>query len=83
MKLLVPRRLVLLCLAPWLLCCITGLQAQPQVACPPNAEVLTPQQVQSGLRDARDRGFLWRLTRDGRSSWLYGTVHAAKRDVKK
>jgi uncharacterized protein YbaP (TraB family) len=80
MKLLVPWRLVPRCLAPWLLCCITSLHAQPPASCPPSAEALTQQQVQSGLRDARDRGFLWRLTRDGRSSWLYGTVHAAKRD---
>ena len=25
-----------------------------------------------------DRGMLWRVTRDGRSSWLYGTVHVGK-----
>lgn len=26
----------------------------------------------------RDRGLLWRITRDGRSSWLYGTLHVGK-----
>jgi uncharacterized protein YbaP (TraB family) len=36
--------------------------------------------VQTGLRNARDRGFLWRIVKDGRSSYLYGTVHVAKLD---
>ncbi len=27
---------------------------------------------------ARDRGFLWKLQRDGRTSWLYGTVHVGR-----
>jgi uncharacterized protein len=31
-----------------------------------------------GMRDARDRGFLWRISKDGHSSYLYGTVHVAK-----
>jgi uncharacterized protein len=26
----------------------------------------------------RDRGLLWRVTRDGRSSWLFGTLHVGK-----
>jgi uncharacterized protein YbaP (TraB family) len=27
---------------------------------------------------ARDRGFLWRVTRDGHSSYLYGTLHVGR-----
>lgn len=27
---------------------------------------------------AQDRGLLWRITRDGRSSWLYGTLHVGR-----
>ncbi len=27
---------------------------------------------------APDRGFLWRIERDGRTSWLYGTVHVGR-----
>ena len=35
-----------------------------------------------GLVDAlasavADHGFLWRVSKDGRSSWLYGTLHVA------
>ncbi len=29
-------------------------------------------------RTASDRGFLWRLTKDGRTSWLYGTLHVGR-----
>jgi uncharacterized protein YbaP (TraB family) len=27
---------------------------------------------------AKDRGFLWRISKDGRSSWLFGTLHVGK-----
>lgn len=35
-------------------------------------------QVTAAQARARDRGFLWRIERDGRRSWLYGTVHVAR-----
>jgi uncharacterized protein YbaP (TraB family) len=40
--------------------------------CPP------PLASPSPADPARDRGLLWRLQRDGRSSWLFGTVHVGK-----
>lgn len=46
--------------------------------CPPAAAPLTEAQVRDGLRDARDRGLLWRLEKGGRVSWLYGTIHVAR-----
>lgn len=54
--------------------------AQTGPACPPTAQAPTPEQRQAGLRNARDHGFLWRISKDGRSSWLYGTLHVAKLD---
>src|SRR5678815_905792 len=30
------------------------------------------------MRQARDHGFLWRIAKDGRTSYLYGTLHAAQ-----
>jgi uncharacterized protein YbaP (TraB family) len=49
--------------------------AQAQDACPP----APPEPHELRLRElrdsARDRGVLWRLEKDGRTSWLYGTVH--------
>ena len=32
------------------------------------------------MAQARDRGFLWRLTKGDHSSYLYGTIHMAKRE---
>jgi uncharacterized protein YbaP (TraB family) len=46
--------------------------------CPPVAAEPTAAQLQAGAAAARDHGFLWRLRRDGRVSWLYGTLHVAR-----
>jgi uncharacterized protein len=51
--------------------------AQP---CPPQAQAPTPQQVQTAMSHALDRGFLWRAEKDGRVLYLFGTVHLAKFD---
>jgi uncharacterized protein YbaP (TraB family) len=62
------------------------LHAQPPAApagpaiCPPVAAPPSEAQAEAEVKAARDRGFLWRLVKDGRSSYLYGTVHVAKRD---
>ncbi|MEX1165520.1 MAG: TraB/GumN family protein [Hydrogenophaga sp.] len=46
-------------------------------ACPPNASY-SPEMFAKAAEQARDRGFLWRIERDGRSSYLYGTLHVGK-----
>lgn len=46
--------------------------------CPPVAGQPAPEAVEDALHDARDRGFLWRISKDGRTSYLYGTIHVAK-----
>ena len=51
---------------------------QASSTCPPTAQPLTPERIQAGMSAGRDRGFLWRITKDGHSSYLYGTIHAAK-----
>lgn len=52
---------------------------QPQAACPPTAQSqLTPRVLAAARRQAADRGYLWRLDRDGHSSWLYGTLHLGR-----
>jgi len=56
-------------------------QAQPTTAasdCPPAAIPLDPARFQTGMRTAADHGFLWRIAKDGRTSYLYGTLHAAR-----
>jgi uncharacterized protein len=48
-------------------------------SCPSAAEPIDTERFRSGLRDAAvDHGFLWRIERGGRSSYLYGTIHVAQ-----
>jgi uncharacterized protein len=47
-------------------------------ACPPVAQAPTPEQIEAAQRDARDRGFLWRISKQGRSSYLFGTLHLGR-----
>ena len=46
--------------------------------CPPAAEKPTPETSQAAMRGARDHGFLWRISKAGHTSFLYGTIHVAK-----
>ncbi len=48
--------------------------------CPPSAVVPTADQLQEAIRNARDRGALWRFEKDGRQGYLYGTIHIANLD---
>ncbi len=55
------------------------LAQEPQKrACPPPPAQPTPEQVQEAMKNAQDHGYLWRISRDGRTSWLYGTMHVGK-----
>ncbi len=47
-------------------------------ACPPDPEPLTPELFQAARAQAQDRGPLWRVSKDGHSSYLYGTLHVGK-----
>ena len=49
-------------------------------ACPAQAAPLSAEATSTAKRDARDHGFLWRITKGGHSSFLYGTLHAARPD---
>ncbi len=53
--------------------------ARADEPCPPPPAPLTADEVGQGMREAVDRGLLWQVRRDGRSSWLYGTIHVARR----
>ena len=53
-------------------------KAESGVACPPVAEQPTPEMIQAAMRNASDHGFLWRITKDGHTSYLYGTMHVGK-----
>ncbi len=65
-------------------CLIAGCSDSPKklgaAACPPGPEKPTPEVVQAARRNASDHGYLWRITKDGHTSYLYGTMHVAKPD---
>lgn len=67
----------------WLLALVAllpgALRAQAP-DCPPPVEPPSVEMAAEGLRQARDRGFLWRVEKDGHASFLYGTLHVARRD---
>uniref|UniRef100_UPI003BEEC20A TraB/GumN family protein n=1 Tax=Burkholderia arboris TaxID=488730 RepID=UPI003BEEC20A len=47
--------------------------------CPPPATDLVPKDGwEAAARRATDHGVLWRIEKDGRTSWLYGTIHVAR-----
>lgn len=81
MSIAIPRRRHLAA-ALFTLCALLAGPASAQApdACPPTAQAPTPEQAQAGMKSARDRGFLWRVRKNGRTSWLYGTVHIARND---
>jgi uncharacterized protein YbaP (TraB family) len=54
--------------------------AETPSTCPPPALPPSPAQIQEGMKAARDRGFLWRITRGDRTSYLYGTIHVGRQE---
>lgn len=68
----------------WLFLLLTALAASAAAAegaaCPPEPSEPTPEAVRVAMEQARDRGFLWRITKGGRTSYLYGTIHVASLD---
>ncbi|SCX74478.1 hypothetical protein SAMN03159363_6223 [Variovorax sp. EL159] len=58
-------------------CCVFTFAAH--AACPPSA-IASLEKPGMGLRNGIDRGMLWRIEKDGRTSWLYGTIHIGRGD---
>lgn len=54
------------------------VSAHGRTDCPPVPQEPTAQQMADGFRDAQDRGAMWTITKDGRTSHLYGTLHVGK-----
>ena len=55
--------------------------SQPPAAspgCPAAPVAPTQAQMVEGMKGARNRGFLWKISKDGRTSYLYGTIHVAR-----
>jgi hypothetical protein len=60
--------------------CLFAFTDYAVATCPPAAMVLTAEMAQAAMHNASDHGFLWRISKDGRASYLYGTIHVAKFD---
>ncbi|RSZ32628.1 TraB/GumN family protein [Variovorax sp. 553] len=60
-------------------CCMFTFAAAHAATCPPSA-IASLEKPGVGLRNGIDRGVLWRIERDGRTSWLYGTIHIGRGD---
>lgn len=56
---------------------LTGATADTP-SCPPQPPFPDRELMLNAQRQATDRGFLWRISRDGRDSYLYGTIHAGR-----
>jgi uncharacterized protein len=73
-------------LTTWALCALLAPSALAQISdkpsdkttCPPQAAQPTPEQIQAAAAQAKDRGMLWRISKDGRTSYLFGTIHVGK-----
>lgn len=55
---------------------VASAAAQP--GCPPDVPAPTQDQLQAAARTARDHGALWRLQRNGSTSYLFATIHVGK-----
>jgi uncharacterized protein YbaP (TraB family) len=64
-------------LAAWAWCCAATAQTTAG-PCPPQMQPPTQAQAQDAARVARDHGALWRITRNGTASYLFGTIHVGK-----
>lgn len=54
--------------------------AQAKEDCPAPAQQPTPEQISESMKNAKDRGALWKIAKDGRTSYLYGTIHIGRVD---
>jgi uncharacterized protein len=73
-----PARLGLALVA---VCLTLGSSARAEPAppaCPPPVQAPSTTQVQAAQQVAQDHGFLWRISKDGRHSWLFGTMHLGR-----
>lgn len=67
------------CVLGWLLgTAAAGAAEGAAGACPPAAQALNETLFQTAAAQARDHGLLWRISKGGHSSYLYGTLHVGR-----
>lgn len=52
----------------------------PPAQCPPSAQAPSAEELQAAQERAADRGLLWRVSKDGRHAYLFGSIHIGKLD---
>ena len=70
-------RACLLCLLPIL---SSIVHAEIDANCPPPLVNPDPDSYKAALQNAKNHGFLWRISKLGHTSYLYGTIHVGKFD---
>jgi uncharacterized protein len=58
----------------------TAQKAPAKPTCLAETQPPTQQQISAAQANARDRGALWSATKDGRTSYLYASIHLGKLD---
>jgi uncharacterized protein YbaP (TraB family) len=76
----VARRLLAALPLLWFAATAPAQEADAACARQAAAQAARALKAQSEPGGARDRGFLWRLSKGGHDSWLYGTMHVARPD---
>jgi uncharacterized protein len=56
--------------------CVFAQGAAP--SCPPPLAQPTQEKMQALFKSAKDRGFLWKIEKDGKSGHLFGSMHVGK-----
>lgn len=57
---------------------ITAFAQKDAPTCPAAPVQPSQEKVQELAKSAKDRGFLWKIEKDGRTSYLFGTMHVNK-----
>ena len=73
-----PRPTALLALLALLASLLLAAPSQAAESCPAPAQRPTEQQSVELAKNAKDRGALWIIKKDGRTSYLYGTIHIGR-----
>jgi uncharacterized protein len=59
-----------------MVCSSFALAKDEAPSCPPPPMPPSVETMQTLMKNAKDRGFLWKLEKGGRTSFLFGTIHA-------
>ena len=59
---------------------LASIAQQDSPSCPAPPAALTSEKTEALLKSSTDRGFLWKIEKDGKTAHLFGTIHVNKLD---